>query len=409
MRILLLLAAVLATLPAAERFGPGKHKDVQTEANAECRYDLVVPSAYASEPERRFPVLFTQVTAAGASTFGFDDWAEDEGVIICAIRNNGNHGQPGALNEIEMQGHAIASLEQNLRVHHCLRFSTGVSASAMRAMIMARDRADAHAGVLMQAHSGNGVERALAPHILVGFSHGRNDTTHKFSSAEAAANLLRQKGNPVRTYWHDGGHDGTDKANRDEGRRQQRAMLTWMLWSARLTHPSIKPEERKAFATDLAARAAVLAGRPDRAQAAAALDGLIGIEGLLANKAMAKPVVEAWGRARLDAAKAAGEPSQRVWQLAELSIEPLMAGHPAQKELQAAVKELTADKAMADEHAAWKAWRELAAQAAKAGQGKGRTAEIAKALAAVAKRYPGTIGAERAERDALALAPPAKP
>lgn len=380
MRRLFILLSLALAVTAADP-APGKHSRIEAAPNT--WYDLVIPAAYAADPEAKLPVLFSQVTAKGASTFGHDAWAADEGVILVAIHNNGVAGD----DELAMQDAVIAHLEKTVRVHPCLRFSTGISASAMRAMLMAKRRPDTHAGVLMTAHSGNGVAAGLAKHIAVAFAHGRNDTVHPLAPVEDAFAGLTSAGNPVRLYVHDGGHDGTDKNDREAGRRELRRLLTWMLWQSKLAHPRLPPAERAQNAKALTERLAAPAD-------AAFLDAIIDVEAVKTDKALHRTVAVAWGGAKRDAALALTAPAERLWALNELATDPLIGASPLAKELKAAIEPLAAEHKA--EHGGFRAWRAAVAQEQAAGRTQAKIVEAARAYAAIAKQYPGTIAASRA-------------
>lgn len=393
MRHLLLLLPLLlaARLSPAADVTPGKHGRIETAAGSGIFYDLVVPPAYAADAEARFPVLFSQVTAKGASTFGHDAWAADEGVLLVAIHNNGNHGGGGGLDEVEMQDAVIAHLEKTVRVHPCLRFSTGVSASAARALIMAKRHPTTHAGVLLTAHSGNGNHAGLAKHIAVAFAHGRKDEVHPISSTESAIAALKSAGNPVRWYFHDGGHDGTDRNDRETGRRELRRLLTWMLWHQKLAHPHLPSGERATHAKALLAR--IAAPAPGQA---AFLDALMDVDAVKGDQALHRAIVLAWGGAKRDAALAIAEPPARLWELNELLADPMIGRSPLAKELTAAIAPLAADPALKAEHAGFRAWRAALAREQAAGRTKARIVEAGKAYVALTQAYPGTIAATRA-------------
>ena len=381
------LLAVASLALVAEDLAPGEYRDRRT-ASGNFQYSLLIPDAYAADPTATFPIVY----GFSGLIRQMHPWAKRNGVIIFEVGENQEGGQ-------EMFTAITATAEQTLRVHPCLRFSAGMSAAGQRAYKMAAAMGDKHAGVLCCAHSGatSGLPPVLPKYMCVAFNHGEADDVHPIHFTRESIEAVKANGNPVNWHFHPEGHN-------DGPYDESAKLLTWMLWTARLTHPKISAAERKTYQEMLTQRIAELSAQPPAARIAE-IDGLLTIPGIRTGPS-GKGLLEALVTAHYDRAHALGTPREQHQGLSELTLLPELNGQKIAKTVADELKEMRKDPEIKKEFQAWQALQGLRQQEAKLGtaRAKGPLEDLAKAYHALGKAFSGTLAAEEADAGAKRLA-----
>ena len=388
MRHLPVFLALLAVASlVAEDLAPGQYRDRRT-ATGNFQYSLLIPDAYAANPSATFPIVY----GFSGLIRQMHPWAKRNGVIIFEIGEN----QPGGQ---DMFAAITSTAEQTLRVHHCLRFSAGMSAAGQRAYLMAAAMGDKHAGVLCCAHSGatSGLPPVLPKFMCVAFNHGEADDVHPIHFTKESIAAIKANGNPVNWHFHPEGH--TDGPY-DESAK----LLTWMLWTARLTHPKISADERKTYQDMLTQLITELSTQPPAARIAE-INGLLTIPGIRTGPS-GKGLLEALVTAHYDRAHALGTLREQHQGLSELMLLPELKGQALAKTVADELKEMRTDPAIKREFQAWQTLQGLRQQEVKLGpsRAKGPLESLAKAYYALGQSHAGTLAAVEADAGAKRLA-----
>ena len=90
-RILLLVvtAVFCTTLRADQPVEPGTYKNV-TCIDGQHTFNLFIPSAYQTKPEKQFPVLYISSPSGNPSFLKLEKWAEDREFILIGINDSKN-------------------------------------------------------------------------------------------------------------------------------------------------------------------------------------------------------------------------------------------------------------------------------------------------------------------------------
>lgn len=349
LRSILIFCCCLCSTLLAEELGPGTHM-ITTDENPAVKYRLIIPESYDSDAPHGAPLFISMVTAEGSGTFGVEKWGAKFGVLTIGVYNDGKGN--GNLDGAEMHRICVRDVSKKLKVHPNLRFTIGISASSAKGMRIASADGDHYAGCIMQAHSGD--VSKLASHIVVTFAHGENDKTHEISFAKKNAETLRRRGNPVMTYWHNGGHNSIDKAHKEEGYAALNRMRDWMFWTAKLTHPKLSPQERTYYAEELAASIQKRTEGKTIDEVNKVIDGVKTIEAAFKNRDLLLAMAEAKAAALWKGYEESATNVDKVCALVEVLGEPMIKGHAKQKEAKAALRALEKeDRSLKKESQAW--------------------------------------------------------
>ncbi len=387
-----LWAAVLALATSASAWGRGKRVDCKDGKHT---YDLVLPPAYETDKGRRFPVLFTNTPSAGGGTYGMENWARRNEVIIVALNDTKNELPAAAY--LAAYSAVMESVEADLRVHPCLRFSMGMSGGGSASMRLAGKYNDKFAGVCMLAHSGNGADARLARHIAVAFVHGEKDNVHGVSYTRRVYHSLKARGHPVRIHVGDWGHVNGPLEIRE-------SFMDWMLERMRLTHPKLPPAERRAAMAKVKRRIEALSGIADAAERLEKADTLLDVPGI-DRWPEARKLRAAWFGAKYELAQAETDPLAKHEALTDLSQDERVrwCDSKARRKLADDLRKMRSKSPIKEEWAARRAYQQVAAFEKKAGKSKMKRTQAARSYDAVAKRYPDTIAGRRAAEAARRL------
>lgn len=374
---------------------PGRHKDIACQGDQGFTYGLLIPAAYAAEPERKFPVLFLSSPGGNPGFIRMERWAERRGVILVAINDTKNN--IGLAKWDEIQADVIKSVESTLRLHPCLRFSMGLSGAAMASMRLANHYNDKHAGVLMLAHSGNGEDGRLAKHVAVAFVFAENDKVHGAGSVRGVARSLERKGNPVRQVCGDWGHSNGPHEHHVK-------FLDWMLDLQRLVHPYLPPEERKAAADEVAKRVGALAGTSDPAARLKEAEALLALPESVTRR-HSKELHAGWFSAAFNLGDAETDVVAKHSALTALSEDERIArcASADRRKLSKLLTKMRRSSPAKEEWAAHRVYRQVAFMEEKAGKSKTKRMQAAQGYAMIAKKYPDTAAGRKAAEAAKRL------
>ncbi len=395
-----LVALAFGCLAAQVAFGeepaPGRYKRVACKGNASFTYDLLIPPAYAAEPERKFPVLFLSSPGGNPRFMKMERWAEERGVILVGI-NNTKNGQTMAEWDAGQEP-VWESVNATLRAHPCLRFSMGCSGGGMASMHLANRHNAEFAGVVMLAHSGNLEDRDLAKHIAVAFIHAENDKVHGADTVRRIAGSLRRRGHPVREVCGDWGHSNGPHEYHVK-------FLDWMLGLQRLIHPNLSPGERKAAIAEVGRRAKALAGIADAAERLEEAEALLELPEAVTRR-HAKGIFAAWFSGRYAVAEDEADVVAKHAALTSLSEDERLKRCTSgdRTKLKKALSELRRKSPAKEEWAAHKLYRQVEFMEEKAGESRMKRTQVARGYAMIAKKYPDTTSGRKAADAAKRLA-----
>ena len=230
-RIFFLMATLVfcTTLKADEPDTPGIHETV-TCTDGKHTFNLFIPSAYQTKPEKQFPVLYISSPSGNPSFLKLEKWAEEREFILIGINDSKN----GAGKAIFAAQDAVLESTAYLRKHHCLQLATGLSGAAWASVKLANRHPKMIAGVLLHAHSGNGA--FCEPGQSVTFLYGAKDTIQPPNYVEKA----------IKIYQHKGFHIATKKlptGHRWGSLEDTIAMLDHMYSFQRFNNPALTPQD----------------------------------------------------------------------------------------------------------------------------------------------------------------------
>ena len=195
--------------------------------NPKYTYSIVLPSSYDKFPDKKFPAVFISSPGGTPTTMGLTQWAEDNNVILVLNRATRN----GYEDDTDKIRTLIKTIETNYRIHPYLRFSVGFSGAAGVSAQMSTIYPKKWAGVIMMAHSGNGMYPPK--HCAVSFLAGKQDKIHGLSYIEKAYSKLKAAGNSVHLKVY------PDKGHQPAPTEDVITELNWMFKIKRYNHPYI--------------------------------------------------------------------------------------------------------------------------------------------------------------------------
>ncbi|GDY11761.1 hypothetical protein LBMAG53_06390 [Planctomycetota bacterium] len=263
-----LLCATLIALPplaAGESKGkagsllsdtPGYQANVAAGTTGH-RFALYIPKQYATDLERKFPVLFCQ--HPGGNPAGevnkWGPWAERFGVVVVGIIGPSNsmaqHEKP------PIQDAVAKTVVSELRTHPQLRWTWGVSGGSADGARFLRRKPDQFAGACLVAAFG-GPTGVKLNHLAFGIVQGgKDDICSAKGVLGEAITQWKTQGNPLRWNLSQmGAHTGGPPGAAEE-------MLTWLVWQGKLSAPFLTPDEHARHVADAAAWAKTIAEDSD--------------------------------------------------------------------------------------------------------------------------------------------------
>jgi hypothetical protein len=224
---------VLTTLFAAEPLSEGLHND-QKVPETEWTFDAYIPKGYAAHPTRKYPTLFLSSPVGNPGVKPWVSFAEENDFVIVAI-NNSNNGISFNIIDV-IQDKTLAAVNDVIRVHPVLRYSSGCSGGGWCSIRLAMRNPKNWAGVQISGHSGNG--DVAGDGIAIAMFAGRDDKVHPFKTQEMAAEMYKSKGNPTRFIAHDGGHIPGD------AQKDLAPLILFCYEQTVLASPFLSPNER---------------------------------------------------------------------------------------------------------------------------------------------------------------------
>jgi hypothetical protein len=384
-RQLFLLACVLGL--GAEELSPGAHKRLTCETAPQLTWDVYIPKAYAERPQERFPALYISSAGGNPGFWGFESFAERQGVLIIGI-NDSKNGDWAPIHAA--QEAVLASSKARLRIHRLLRFATGNSGGAYASAALAKKCGDEFGGILFQINS----QRELAPlkHICCAYLAGEKDTVYSINSVRGDYESARSAGNPVRIITYpDKGHDGMP-------RDDQVAMLDWMLEYQRYGHPKMNAEEAKAAQAGLVERVIKITALESVADRAEQADALLQSPVVAKGKQGAE-LSRLWCVAAIALADAEADLVQRYRRLETVAGSDRLTALPTpeRKPVIAKMADLRKDKTVKADIDSRNALAVAQAAETKAGRTKGKLQDVLTAYQAILKRWPDALAAKDAE------------
>ncbi len=394
--IMVVVAALALSSPALARRG-GRLEPIPCKSNPKYTYGVFLPSAYESDKDRLFPVLFTHTSGGNPGTQGMDRWAERRGVIIVSVNNYSNAvvekaaSRSAGWEEVNrIQDAVIESVESTLRVHPCLRFSMGRSGAGWASMRMAGNHNEKHAGVVMLAHSGNGADAKLKRHIAVAFIHAENDKVHGPGAVRGTASSLKSRGHLVREVCGDWGHSSGPLEEREK-------MLDWLLDISPLTHPTLPAEGRAKVRAEIKRRIEALPDIPDAAERLQKAETLLAFPDAEKWPEVRKLHAARFG-AKYELAEAEADPVAKHEALSDLSEDESARWRNSKdrRRLSGALRKMRSKSPCKAEWAARRLYQQVSAFEKKAGKSKVKRTQAARSYNTIAKRYPDTISGRKA-------------
>jgi hypothetical protein len=249
---------------------------------------------------------------------------------------------------------------------------------------------DAWAGVEISAHSGNG---DVAPKTCaIAMYSGRADNVHSFSAQEAAANLYRSTGNPVRFVAHDGGHIYGD-VNKD-----LTPLIDFCYYQTVVALPLLTGPERTAMIGVLKEDLARIGELNDATERRTRCEEMAAIP-QLTKSPLGVELAATW-IAAVQAQGKDGELRDRHFALGTAVNDPLFAGAPkdARKQVQEDLKTLQKDKALKDEVKALQMLAKVQAMETEAGSNPTKQAQVIDGYRQIAEKLGATRAGEVAAK-----------
>lgn len=385
-----LLLLVAALLGSADDPPPGASKHLPCDGQPQLTYDLYLPKAYAERATERFPVLFISSPGANPGFQGLEAWAERQELVLVTI-NDSRNGDWAPI--VAAQKAVTATVFAHLRLHHCLRFSTGFSGAAWASAALADRFGEDWAGILFCGNSQR--TYTVKKWVACTYITGLKDTTYPAADVRKDYQTAKASGCPSRIQEIAAmGHENPPAADRI-------AMLDWMVELQRLAHPKLAPDEVKAGLARVHQRLEALAAEADPAKRAEAADGMLAADAVAKGKD--GPALKAmWCVAVAAQADAEADPVKQNRLYESVSLSERAAAMPAaeRKAMQAALAKLRKDKAVKADCDSRAALAQTAAAEAKSNGSKQKTQALIADYQAIAKAWPDT----EASKDAAAAA-----
>ncbi|HLX64586.1 MAG TPA: hypothetical protein VKX17_25155 [Planctomycetota bacterium] len=388
------IATFVAFASAAFELKPGVTSRIPCDGAPELTYDLFIPSAYMSETERKFPVLFISNPGARPDIRAHTAWAERRGFVLVTINDSRNGNWEPVF---KAQEAVWKSAEAHLRLHACLRFAIGMSGAASASWMLCAHHPNNFAGIVMEGHSGTG--DAIPNYVAVAYIHG--DKEPNLPVIEINYAHLRRAGNPLQRFVKRGGHiPGSVE--------EEERFLDWMYDLQRFGHPKLSADDRaKAKAEALAQldAAAKIANSPERL---AAFEKWLNLP-YVAGWNETKPHFTPWLKALLEVESAAAEKSEKYALLGPANFRGwLKHVDPAVKTaFEKELADLKTDPAVKIAFDADTAYAKAAEAEKNAGDNVFQLRGALVQYEAVIQRWPDSAAAKRAKDDVLHLKPAA--
>ncbi len=387
-------AALIVTLVSAslapDEMTPGVHKNIPCDGNSKWSWNVYIPDAYGEKKEKKFPVVWCSTATEKASFWKLERWADENEALLISFNNTKNGMSFPEIGKV--QDDVIATAEKKLRLHPCLRFSTGASGGAAMSLYLASRHGDKHAGVVMQIHS---IEFPIEKHISVAYICGGNDKNIPASSVRAAYQNLKNRGNPVRCLIV------PSRGHKHATLEELTTDLSWMFNWQRLTHPKLSADDKKAVMEEVNERAAACVKNADpqtRLDEAKELLALPNAERMKVYKTL----LQAWftATAKLAKAKDPAEEHEDLFFLATDARSRLVPSAEVQK-VKKRLDELRRDEAIKKEYTALKLYLQAKKLEESAGSNPRRRKQAQATYKMIAQKYPdtraGKLAAEAAE------------
>ncbi|HEX3133740.1 MAG TPA: hypothetical protein VHX44_09195 [Planctomycetota bacterium] len=382
----LLLTSAL-TLAGAEALKEGFHDKVPVPDTA-WTYDAYLPKGYDAHPDRQYPTLFLSSPGANPDSKPWHSWADRRGMVVICINDTKNEISFKEIDKI--QDATLIAAAATVRIHRVLRYSSGVSGGGWCSIRLGMRHPDAWAGVEISAHSGNG---DVAPKTCaIAMYSGRADNVHSFSAQEAAANLYRSTGNPVRFVAHDGGHIYGD-VNKD-----LTPLIDFCYCQTVVALPLLTGPERTAMIGVLKEDLARIGELNDATERRTRCEEMAAIP-QLTKSPLGVELAATW-IAAVQAQGKDGELRDRHFALGTAVNDPLFAGAPkdARKQVQEDLKTLQKDKALKDEVKALQMLAKVQAMETEAGSNPTKQAQVIDGYRQIAEKLGATRAGEVAAK-----------
>jgi hypothetical protein len=384
-----LLITSALTVHAADPLKEGFHDKVPVPDTA-WSYDAYLPKGYDAHPDRQYPTLFLSSPGANPDSKPWHAWADRRGMAVVCINDSKNEISFDLIDQI--QDAVLAASTKAVRIHRVLRYSSGVSGGGWCSIRLGKRHPDAWAGVEISAHSGNG---DVAPKTCaIAMFSGRADTVHSFSAQEAAGNLYRSSGNPIRFVAHDGGHIYGD-VNKD-----LTPLIDFCYYQTVLALPLLTQPERLAMVAVLKEDLGRIADLADASDRRARCEEMAGIP-QVTKSPLGADLAGTW-IAAVQAQDKDGMARDRHFALATAVNDALFTGAPkdARKQVQDELKLLQKDKTLKDEMKALQMLAKVQAAEAEMGDNPAKQAAVSDGYRQIADKFAATRAGEVAAKRA---------
>lgn len=374
---LLLISAL--TLAAGETLKEGFHDKVPVP-DSTWTYDAYLPKGYDAHPDRQYPALFLSSPGANPDSKPWHGWADRRGMVVICINDSKNGIDFEVIDKI--QDAVLTASAAAIRIHRVLRYASGLSGAAWCSIRLGMRHPDAWAGVEISGHSGNG---DVAPKTCaIAMFAGRADNVHPFSAQEAAGNLYRSSGNPIRFVAHEGGHIYGD-VNKD-----LTPLIDFCYYQTVVALPLLTGPERTAMVAVLKEDLVRIADVADATDRRTRCEEMATIP-QLTKSPLGAELAATW-IAAVQAQAATGEARDRHFALGTAVNDPLFAGTPkdARKKVQDDLKALVKDKTLKDEVKALQMLAKVQAAAAEAGDNPTKQAQVTDGYRQIAEKFAAT-------------------
>ena len=215
----------------------GSVERVKTLSDGEASYSLFLPTAYEKEPSRVFPLVINQ-NPSGRTRIGvYQQWAEEQGVILLGLDGISNGKEQGAKNKI-----ADAVLKdltaRGIRAHETLRVTIGMSGGSADGMRLVRRKPEHYAGCVFMG-AGSIIDNPKGKGLAYAILGGAKDEWMAGDACYAMVEKAQSLGCPTIVEVE------IDRQHQEAPLARQAAALTWLLELQKLQLPSLPKEERE--------------------------------------------------------------------------------------------------------------------------------------------------------------------
>ena len=211
----------------------GSHRNLPC-IDSKYTFKIYLPKNYAVKTDKQFPALFIQMPGGSPGFMEFESWADKKDFIIVTIDGYSNK----TFDDQEKAQTAVLKSLSSFRIHHCLRFATGVSGGGWASVLLNKRNPDTFAGALILVHCGNGdyVHKHQSAVMLLGGKDDIHDHKHCLND-------------PVKFYIKNGYHTKhkvfPTMGHQAAPIKERTAMLEYMYNYQSITHPSLSKQEIK--------------------------------------------------------------------------------------------------------------------------------------------------------------------